>query len=211
MEYAPAELDELIMRAASGEVAAAESLLLHYHDPLLHFIQTLLPAKEDAELSCDDLLQEAMIGAFQGIRGIEARGNAAFFAWLKAVARTRFLNRVKANAAAKRGGNHRRVVTPAGADSTATSVLHLVVGPYATPSVIVRQKEAADIVAKAVKKLDPDRRRVIELRFGSGMSVAEVAAQLGRSEGAVKMLISRVLNELRAAVKADFKDFSAGA
>ena len=44
----------------------------------------------------------------------------------------------------------------------------------------------------------PDlQRRVIELRFGEEKSIRDIAAALGRSEGAVKQLQLRALENLR--------------
>ena len=49
----------------------------------------------------------------------------------------------------------------------------------------------------AVDKLPDDQRRVIVLRFGDEKSVREIAVELGRSEGAVKQLQFRALENLR--------------
>lgn len=49
-----------------------------------------------------------------------------------------------------------------------------------------------------VDRLPADQRRVIELRFGEGRSIHEVAEALGRSDGAVKQLQRRALERLRA-------------
>ena len=49
----------------------------------------------------------------------------------------------------------------------------------------------------AVDKLPDDQRRVIVLRFGDEKSIREIAAELGRSEGAVKQLQFRALENLR--------------
>ena len=43
-----------------------------------------------------------------------------------------------------------------------------------------------------------DQRRVIALRFAEEKSIREIAAELGRSEGAVKQLQFRALQNLRA-------------
>lgn len=48
-----------------------------------------------------------------------------------------------------------------------------------------------------VERLPDDQRRVVELRFGEDRSTLEVAAALGRSEGAVKQLQRRALENLR--------------
>ena len=52
--------------------------------------------------------------------------------------------------------------------------------------------EAAD-AWRAVARLPADRRRAIVLRFVEEMSTAEIAGVLGKSEGAVRVLIHRAL------------------
>ncbi len=49
----------------------------------------------------------------------------------------------------------------------------------------------------AVDKLPEDQRRVIVMRFADEKSIREIAAELGRSEGAVKQLQFRALENLR--------------
>ena len=50
---------------------------------------------------------------------------------------------------------------------------------------------------REVEKLPEDQRRVIVSRFADEMSIREIAALLGRSEGAVKQLQFRALENLR--------------
>jgi RNA polymerase sigma-70 factor (ECF subfamily) len=49
-----------------------------------------------------------------------------------------------------------------------------------------------------VSRLPRDQRRVIVMRFGQEMSIREIAGDLGRSEGAVKLLQHRAMQTLRA-------------
>jgi RNA polymerase sigma-70 factor (ECF subfamily) len=48
-----------------------------------------------------------------------------------------------------------------------------------------------------VAELPADQRRVIELRFAEERPIREIAAELGRSEGAVKQLQLRAIQSLR--------------
>ena len=50
----------------------------------------------------------------------------------------------------------------------------------------------------AVRTLPDDQKRVVVLRFAEQWSIKEIAAELGRSEGAVKQLQFRALAALRA-------------
>ena len=58
---------------------------------------------------------------------------------------------------------------------------------------------------RAVDKLPEDQRRVILLRFAAEKSVREIASELGRSEGAVKQLQFRGLENLRARLSDKFQ------
>ena len=60
---------------------------------------------------------------------------------------------------------------------------------------IVTRDEAATAL-RAVRSLPDDRRRALLLRFVDEMSTAEIAGVLGRSEGAVRVLIHRALGSV---------------
>jgi RNA polymerase sigma-70 factor, ECF subfamily len=57
-------------------------------------------------------------------------------------------------------------------------------------------REAVSAAWQAVARLPDDRRRAVILRFVDEMSTAEIAAILGRSEGAVRVLLHRALRSV---------------
>ncbi|HEY5628005.1 MAG TPA: sigma-70 family RNA polymerase sigma factor [Candidatus Limnocylindrales bacterium] len=57
-------------------------------------------------------------------------------------------------------------------------------------------RDEAAIALRAVQDLPDDRRRALLLRFVDEMSTAEIAGILGRSEGAVRVLIHRALGSV---------------
>jgi RNA polymerase sigma-70 factor (ECF subfamily) len=60
---------------------------------------------------------------------------------------------------------------------------------------VVRRDEAGAAM-RAVNRLPGDRRRALVLRFVDEMSTAEIAGVLGKSEGAVRVLIHRALRNV---------------
>ena len=54
-------------------------------------------------------------------------------------------------------------------------------------------RDEAGQALRAMRALPDDRRRALTLRFVEEMSTAEIAGVLGRSEGAVRVLIHRAL------------------
>lgn len=59
-------------------------------------------------------------------------------------------------------------------------------------------REAGSAAWQAVARLPEDRRRAVVLRFVDEMSTAEIAEVLGRSEGAVRVLLHRALRSVAA-------------
>ncbi len=61
----------------------------------------------------------------------------------------------------------------------------------------IEQVAEAESVRRAIAGLPPERQHLIVLRYVEGLSHAEIARILGRSEGAVRMLLLRTLRSLR--------------
>ena len=59
------------------------------------------------------------------------------------------------------------------------------------------KSERRACVYQAIESLPDDQKRVIVMRFGDEKSIREIATELGRSEGAVKQLQFRALENLR--------------
>jgi RNA polymerase sigma-70 factor (ECF subfamily) len=70
----------------------------------------------------------------------------------------------------------------------------------ASPEPDLEQIETVARVYKLVDELPWDQRYVIRLRFAEEKSIREIAQQLSRSEGAIKQLQFRALQNLRARV-----------
>jgi len=68
----------------------------------------------------------------------------------------------------------------------------------------LEESERRAWVIRQVDELPDDQRRVVRLRFAEEKSISEIAAELGRSEGAVKQLQFRAFQTLR--IKLTTKD-----
>ena len=64
------------------------------------------------------------------------------------------------------------------------------------PADIVDRKLVQESVERAMQNLTEEQRHVLSLRYGSDMSIQDVARLLGKSEGAVKQLQARAVAAL---------------
>ena len=69
--------------------------------------------------------------------------------------------------------------------------------PTSTTSQIVDEQLEREIVRFAIRRLTPDQRQVVTLKFLEGWSNAEVAKSLNKPVGSVKSLQHRALQSLR--------------
>ncbi len=70
--------------------------------------------------------------------------------------------------------------------------------PIAVPGPDLEQIERAARIYQLVDQLPSDQRDVIRFRFAEEKSIREIAQELSRSEGAIKQLQFRALQNLRA-------------
>ena len=71
------------------------------------------------------------------------------------------------------------------------------VAPLSSPSQQASRRERAELLSEALKTLPSAYREVIVLRNLEGLSFADVAARMGRTEDSVKNIWLRALGRLR--------------
>ena len=117
----------------------------------------------------------------------QALANLPSFEW-RGVPFAAWLLRIAANAIADRWRRSSREQQPGENDPE----------PYPVDPVNIEDVERRAMVFSLVETLPADQRRVIEMRFAEEKSIREIAAELKRTEGAVKQLQFRGIQSLRA-------------
>jgi RNA polymerase sigma-70 factor (ECF subfamily) len=65
------------------------------------------------------------------------------------------------------------------------------------PEHFALQQEEYDNLQAHLKSLSPLQQEVLQLRFRQDLRCSDIAVHLGKSEGAIKVMLSRTLNLLR--------------
>lgn len=191
---------DLVERAAAGDHAAISRLMIDVYPKLAARVEQRMPSDLKVVIATEDILQEAFGDAFARIDTFRPEGDDAFYRWIASIAENRMIDAVRAQRAAKRGGDWNRLSAGAAGRSSIACLVDLMAASDRTPSRSVSMHEAAAAVQVGLAGLRPEYREALSLRYLQGLPVAEVAARLGKTESAVHKLCSRGLQGLREAM-----------
>ncbi len=195
--------DELVAKATHGDAEALRALLEHHGLSIRNELK--ISPKWNGVVDADDVMQVTYLEAFMRILDFQAAGTDAFRSWLRRIAENNLRDAIKGLERQKRPQN--RVNGPPGAESYVALVDQLA-GTTTTPSRHAAAHEFQEIVEAALKDLPQDYEKVLRLYELEGRPGREVAAAMGRSPGAVKMLLARARDRLREALGSRSRFFS---
>lgn len=167
---------KLIARAIRGEASAFGSLYDHYQPKIYRFIAVKVSRREDAE----DLTHQVFLNAWRNIKGYEDLG-FPFSSWLYRIARNQIID------------HYRTLKKNVGLEEIDNDPVF----SQPSPERETEKELSNEEVTAAIRLLKQDYQDVIIMRFVEEFSIKEVAAALGRSEGAVKLLQHRAIKSLK--------------
>lgn len=179
----------LLERASTGDGSAVEALLQQHLPGLRAYIRVKAGPQLLALESTSDLAQSVCRDILQHLERFRYDGEGAFRKWLFTTALRKIADRYEYYRAAKRDIG--RDASTAGDDA----ILEACRGFY-TPSRHAAAREELAKLQTVLQTLDEEKRDVIVLSRIVGLSHAELAAELGKSEVAVRKLLSRALAEV---------------
>lgn len=180
--------EHLLGRARDGDQAAVAQLLQREEQRLIVIVASVLRGDPNRDERVRDVLAQVHLTALRKIPEYDYRGSGSFGRWLAGIARREALNYLR-----QEGNRAARSMDATGAPD--------VICPATTPSAEAIRHEMRSALQQALDRLSEDHRTVILLRSFSELSSAEVAAEMGRSEEAVRALYYRAMNQLGGALK----------
>jgi RNA polymerase sigma-70 factor (ECF subfamily) len=191
----------LLNDAIAGDVVAFEQLLLKHFSALKRHIEPQIPPSVRRQLAAEDVLQETFAQAFRDISRVNSTSSASFYAWLKSIADHRLIDALRRVRRTKRGGQHHQLPGDvAKTDETIATLIDVMCHDSHPPDRSAARHEAEKAIRVAVATLAATQRDVICARYFSGKTIDEIARETGRTPGAVRGLIRRAKENLRAAM-----------
>jgi RNA polymerase sigma-70 factor (ECF subfamily) len=168
--------DAELAEVAKRDRSAFAALYRRYVDRIYRYVYSRVGRKVDAE----DLTARIFTEALEGLEGYRERGT--FSAWLFTIAHRRVVDHYR----------RRRPTQPLDAASE-------IEGDRPNPLAEVVHEERLEHLARLVRRLDEEKQELLRLRFAGELTYREIGEIVGRSEGAVKMAVHRLLRRLEEA------------
>jgi RNA polymerase sigma-70 factor (ECF subfamily) len=175
----------LVNRAQAGDSEAFGLLYDEYSLSVYRYIY----ARVSSPVLAEDLTSETFVRALRALDSFRWQGRD-FGAWLVTIARNLITDHFKSGRV--------RLESPTDEIETHDSATQ-------GPEVDVLTAVTADVLRRAVSDLPDDQRDCLTMRFFAGMSIAETARALEKSEGAVKQLQLRAVRQLAKVIPKDLR------
>ena len=169
------DIGKLVDKAINGDGDAFRMLYDIHVDRVYRHIYYRVGNSADTE----DLTQQVFIRAWQAI-GRYKRTASPFLAWLIRISHNLVIDFYRSS----------KSEVPIDSDIPDT-------GPGTTPVHLAEARFNREEMRRAINKLNGDQQQVILMRFIEDFSYAEIAAALGKSEGAVRVIVHRGLVKMR--------------
>jgi RNA polymerase sigma-70 factor, ECF subfamily len=192
---------ELIGAARRGEKEQLGQLLQFYFNYLTVLASTQLDNRLRRRLNPSDLVQETMLAAHRDFVAFRGTTPQEFVGWLRQILINVLHGAIARHVKAGKRDIRREISIDEvgqGVDRSAANLASLLPSPVANPSGKMHAQERAAELADHLALLRPDYREVIVLRNLQGLSFDQIAAQMERSAGAVRMLWLRAIDRFKA-------------
>jgi len=174
MNLTEKEIDELVVEAQNGGKNAVGELYDFFLEPIYRFLFFRVSTTAEAE----DLTEEVFLKMIKNISKYKKREKMPFSAWLFRIAKNALIDFYRKKVEIDEIPENLADQKSAADEKTETKINHA-------------------RLLTAMKKLPKSQSEAIILRFFSDRKNAEIAAILGKSETAVRILQSRGLKKLK--------------
>jgi RNA polymerase sigma-70 factor (ECF subfamily) len=183
----------LLREARQGSADALGELYARYGGRLQAFIRMKMGRDLRARVESRDILQATLLKSFQRLAQFEGGNGATLMGWLVRIAENEIRDQVDFQ--------HRQRRDVAAVVPLDDGAIDIGAGVRSALSAAILSEQAERLGA-ALEALEPDHREVIVLRKLEELSFKDVAARMGRSEDACRMLLARAMVALTLKLKA---------
>jgi len=188
---------KLIEQLLTGDVEALAAYVQSVRLQLLAFIDRRLGSGLGRKIEPEDILQEVSSEAVRSLPQTNLN-EGSVFSWLCQIAEHRIIDAHRHFFAAQKRDAGREVPLHAPASKEGGGIVNLLVASMTTPSQAFSRNVRELRLRVALEELPADQREVLRLRYVENLPTKQIAQQLDKTDGALRVMISRCLKRLES-------------
>lgn len=181
-------------RFRQGDRAAFAEFVDSHRNELLGFIQKRMSDALRKKVEPEDILQDLSIRALQSFSDADTI-HWDPLQWVYNLAERRIIDAHRRHFGAQKRAASREAGRPTGDDAESWS--DLLADTITSPSTAFSKAQKEFHMLAALDTLAADARDALRMRYVEGLPSKEIAARLGRTDGAVRVLLTRSLQKLQ--------------
>lgn len=201
------EIDLLAERLAAGDAEALPAYLDLQRPKLLAFIEHRLGASLRRKIDPDDIWQETSIEALRSFEQMDLTQRDPF-SWLCQTAERRIIDAHRKFFASQKRAADREVSLNApagggGGGERQSDLVNLLVASMTTASQKFARGHRERALLAALEELPEIQRQALQMRYLEGLPSKEVATRLGKTDGAIRVMLTRSITKLQSILGAE--------
>ena len=164
---------------------------------LLAYIRKRLGTALGRKVEADDVLQELTLEALRRVEELSSTDRDPF-GWLCQIADQRMVDIHRRYFRAQKRSADREIGLEApGGDARQTPLINLLVASITSPSQAFSRDQKEFQLQEVLATLPEENREALRLRYVDGLATKEIAVRMGKSDGSVRVLLTRSLSKLQ--------------
>jgi len=184
-------------RVRSRDPDALAELLQCHSQRLIAFIRSITSERLKAMVEPEDLFQELSATAVTGL-ATAPLDNYTLLEWLQQIARRRVIDAHRFHFGAKRRDANRQFSLQAGGDRNGDGggLEALIAASMTSPTAALSRDIRLSRLHEVIANLPEEQQAVVRMRYIEGKPTKQIAHAIGKTDVAVRVLLSRTLRSL---------------
>lgn len=163
----------------------------------LHILaETQLQNRLKAKVDASDIVQQTMLRAHQARDQFRGSTDAEKAGWLRTILGNVLCGLMRDFSRQRRDISREKSIQAV--EQSSIQLANLIPADSSSPSAALHRDERANALAQAMLQLTEEQRQAIIMKYWQGMTLAQIAEQIGKSNEAVAGLIFRGMQKLKS-------------
>lgn len=189
----PTEDDNLIRRIRTGDQNAMAELMERYRGQLLATASRKMSDTLKRSVEADDVVQEAVTYCLKTFTEIDCKSLDPM-PWVHQVLERKIVDAHRHHAAQKRAAD--KGVPLSGATDSSPGLIDLLIASITSASQAFARNRREERLMIAMQQLTQEQQDALRMRYVENLPSKEIADKLGKSDGAIRVMLTRSLRQL---------------